>query len=89
MLIKQIDALLEREPLRTRLLEPLLTSCPSIQAPQTSEVDGPAETGDLPRYREFENHSFADAQPSRGMRIEPQAEGISAHDCSRLGWLEY
>jgi len=70
------------------LLESLLTSCPSTQAPQASAVDEPAKIGGLPRRRKPENHSFADAEPSRGMRIELQAEGISEYDCSQLGWLD-
>ena len=82
-----MDSLPEREPLRTILLESLLTSCPSTQVPQASAVDESAETGELPRHRKPENHSFADAEPSRGMRIELRVEGISEHDCSQLGWL--
>ena len=59
------------------MLESLLTSYPSTQAPQDSAVDELAETGVLPRHREPENHSFADVEPSRGMRIELRVEGIS------------
>ena len=71
------------------MLESLLISCPSTQAPQASVVDEPAETGELPRHREPENHSFADAGPSKGMHIELRAEGISQSNCSQLGWLDY
>ena len=46
------------------------------------------EIGGLPRRRKPECHSFADAEPSRGMRIELRAEGIFEHDCSQLGWLD-
>ena len=79
----------ECEPLKTKLLESLLRSYPSTQAPQASAVDEPAETGGLPRRRKPGNHFFADAEPSRGMRIELRAEGISEYDCSQLGWLDY
>jgi hypothetical protein len=70
------------------LLESLLRSCSSTQAPQASVVDEPAEIGGLPHRRKPESHSFADAEPSRGMRIELWAEGISEYDCSQLGRLE-
>jgi hypothetical protein len=70
------------------LLESLLTSCPSIQAPQASVIDEPAETGELPRYREPENYSFADVEPSKGMHIELRAEGISQSNYSQLGRLD-
>ena len=68
----------------TILLESLLMSCPSTQAPQASVVDEPAEIGGLPRRRKPESHFFADVEPSRGMRIELRAEGISEYDCSQL-----
>ncbi len=71
------------------MLESLLGSCPSTQAPQASVVDELAEIGGLPRRRKPESHSFADAEPSRGMHIELQAEGICEDDCSQLGWLDY
>jgi hypothetical protein len=70
------------------LLESLLTSCPSSQVPQASVIDELAEIGRLPRRRKPESHPFADAEPSRDMRIELWAEGISEHDCSQLGWLD-
>ena len=70
------------------MLEPLLMSCPSTQAPQASAVDEPAETGELPRHYEPEDHPFADAGPSKGMHIELRAEGISEYDCSQLGRLD-
>lgn len=84
-----MDSLLERKPLRTILLESLLISCLSTQAPQASAVDEPAEIGELPRYCEPENHSFTDAGPSKGIYIELRAEGISQSNCSQLGWLGY
>ena len=71
------------------MLESLLRSCPSTQAPQASVVDEPVEIGGLSRRRKPESHSFADAEPNRGMHIELQAEGISEDDCSQLGWLDY
>ena len=71
------------------MLESLLRSCPSTQAPQASVADEPAEIGGLPRRRKPESHSFADAEPSRGICIELRAEGISEDDCSQLGWLDY
>jgi hypothetical protein len=61
----------------SRLLESLLRSYPSTLALQASVVDELAETGGLFRHYERENHSFADVEPSRGMRIEIRAEGIS------------
>ena len=51
-------------------------------------IDEPAETGELRRYREPENHSFADTGPSKGMHIELRAEGISQSNYSRLSWLD-
>jgi hypothetical protein len=70
------------------LLESLLRSCLSTQVPQASIVDEPVEIGRLPRRRKPESHSFADAEPSRGMRIELRAEDISEHDYSQFGWLD-
>ncbi len=64
------------------MLESLLRSCPSTQAPQASAVDEPIETSKLYRHYRIESHSFVDAEPSRGMHIELQAEGISEDDCS-------
>ena len=57
--------------------ESILMSCPSTQVPQANVVNEPAETGKLPRYREYKNHSCADAEPSKDMNIELRAEGIS------------
>ena len=71
------------------MLESPLKPSPSSQAPQASVVNEPAETGELPRHCEPESHSFADAEPSKGMHIELQAEGISQSNCSQLGWLDY
>ena len=67
------------------MLESLLKSCPSSQAPQASVVDELAEIGGFPRRRKPENHSFADTESSIGMRIELQAEGTSRDDYSLLG----
>jgi hypothetical protein len=50
--------------------------------PQASVVNEPAETDKLSRYREYKNHSYADAEPSKGMNIELRAEGISEYNCS-------
>jgi hypothetical protein len=69
------------------LPESLPSSYPSTQAPQASVVDASAETGGLPRRRKPESHSFADAEPSRGIRIELRAEGISEYDYSQLSQL--
>jgi hypothetical protein len=57
--------------------------------PQASAVDEPAETGEFLCYHKPENHPFADAESSRGMRIKLQAEGISEDDYSQPGWLNY
>jgi hypothetical protein len=57
--------------------------------PQASAVDDPAEIGELPRCREPENYSFANAGPSKDMHIELRAEGIPQSYCSELGWLDY
>ena len=67
------------------LLESLLKPSLSSQAPRASAVNEPAETGKLLRHHKPKNHPFADAEPSRGMRIELQAEGISGYGCSQLG----
>jgi hypothetical protein len=50
--------------------------------PQASAVDEPVEIGVLPRRHKPENNFFADAEPSRVMRIELRAEGISEYDGS-------
>ena len=57
--------------------------------PQASVIDEPVETGELSRYYKPENHSFADAEPSKGMHIELRVEGISQSECFQLGWLEH
>jgi hypothetical protein len=67
------------------LLESLLRSCSSTQAPQASVIDELVEIGGLPRCRKLESHSFADVEPSRGMHIELRVEGISKDDCYQLG----
>jgi hypothetical protein len=79
----------KHNPLRTILLESLLRSCPSSQAPQASIVDEPVEICGLPRRHKPKSHFFADAEPRRGIRIKLQAEGISEDDCSQLDWLDY
>ena len=59
------------------MLESLMRSCPSIQAPQDSAVGELAGIGGFLRRRKPENHSFADAEPSKGMHIELRVEGNS------------
>ena len=59
------------------MLESLLRSCPSTQAPQASEAGAFAEIYALDRDREAGHHSSGDAESNREMHTGPL-------DCSYL-----
>jgi hypothetical protein len=52
-------------------------SCLFTQVPQASLVNEPAETGELLCYYEYENYSFIDTRPSKGIYIKLRAGDIS------------